>query len=83
MDTKNETLQRTVNEKSNSKSCDSSKVILNSVIQLSKGQIISDSFCYVCAETNPQFSELLFDKRSVNYCGICFVIILHAKEMYC
>ncbi len=77
MDYNNETLERTVNENSNSKSCDLSKVILN----LSKSQIISKYYCYVCADENPQFSESLFDGRVVKYCGSCFVIVKEAKEI--
>ncbi len=71
------------NENSNSKSCDSSKVILNSNFnnELLSDVKVSNYPCYVCANDNPQFVNVLSDGRLVSYCGDCFVISKEAREI--
>ena len=73
---------RKVIEKSDSKNHAFVKVRFNTELSnnlLSK-QEQSDSLCYVCAEINPQYSGVLFDKRIVSYCGDCIILVESLME---
>ena len=67
-------------EKRESKSL-ASKINLDYDNSLSHNLKVSNSLCYVCAETNPQYSDYLYDGRLVNYCGECFTIVREFKEI--
>jgi len=46
---------------------------------LLKFERISNLLCYVCGDANPQFSDILFDGRSADYCGSCLELVQDSK----
>jgi len=52
---------------------------MRQVLFLLESQKISDSLCYICTEKNPQFSDILFNGSSVDYCGSCLELVQDSK----